>query len=216
MIRGILFDLDGTLTDTLTDIAGAMNRALTLHGLPEYPVEAYKYLVGDGVKKLAMRAVRERQDLYPDVLRDYQAYYETHNQVQTDLYPGIAQTLAALAERGLTLCVFSNKPHNDTVNVVRRYMPEVPFRVIRGQMEGVPVKPDPAGALLTADEAGIEAGDFLYCGDTSTDMRCAVNAGMHPVGVTWGFRPEAELRENGAEYIIHHPMELLSVLDGMA
>ena len=123
MYKAVLFDLDGTLTDTLQDIAAAMNRALRLHGLPEFVVDDYKYLVGDGARKLAERAVRDRLDLQMAVLRDYQAYYETHNLVTTKPYEGIPELLAALAGRGLKLCVLSNKLHADTCHVVSHFFP---------------------------------------------------------------------------------------------
>ena len=213
MYKAVLFDLDGTLTDTLRDIACAMNRALRLHGLPEYAVEDYKYLVGNGAKKLAERAVRDRLDLQMAVLRDYQAYYETHNLVTTKPYEGIPELLAALAGRGLKLCVLSNKPHADTSHVVSHFFPQIPFAAVRGQMEGVPVKPDPTGALAVAREIQAAPESFLYLGDTSVDMTCARNAGMHPVGVTWGFRTAEELRSAGAELLISHPPELLAHLD---
>ena len=213
MYKAVLFDLDGTLTDTLRDIADAMNHALSLHGLPEFAVEEYKYLVGNGAKKLAERAVRDRLDLQMAVLRDYQAYYETHNLVTTQPYEGIPELLSALADRGLKLCVLSNKPHADTCHVVSHFFPQIPFAVVRGQMEGVPVKPDPTGALAVAREIQAAPESFLYLGDTSVDMTCARNAGMHSVGVTWGFRTAEELRSAGAELLISHPPELLARLD---
>lgn len=211
-IQAALFDLDGTLTDTLTDIADAMNRALAQFGLPTWPVEEYKYLVGNGAEVLSQRAVRGRSELAEDVRRVYQAWYETHNQVTTRPYPGIGEMLSALQHRGIALAVFSNKPHADTVNVVKHYFPEVPFRCVRGQQEGTPVKPDPAGALVIAQAMGVAPENFVYLGDTRVDMTCARRAGMHPVGVLWGFRQEAELRESGAEAIIRQPEELLALL----
>jgi len=207
-IRAVLFDLDGTLTNTLHDIAFAMNRALTLNGLPAWPEDAYRYLVGDGAKKLAERAVREHTDMQAKVLNDYQQYYQEHACDTTRPYDGVPEMLDRLHAMGLKLCVFSNKPHQDTLTVVRRYFPDVPFDVVRGQVEGVPVKPDPAGALLAARSAGVEPARFLYLGDTATDMRCARNAGMTPVGVLWGFRDEKELIENGAARVIARPEEL--------
>lgn len=210
--KAVVFDLDGTLTNTLEDIAFAMNRSLRLHGLPEFPTEAYKYLVGDGAATLARRACREQTELAPSVLREYQAYYKDHTTDRTAPYPGVQDMLQALTARGLRLAVFSNKPHADVQTVVRHYFPGVPFEVVRGQIEGVPVKPDPAGALAVADEMGLAPADFLYLGDTGTDMHCAVNAGMHPVGVLWGFREEKELRESGAKAVIAEPMELMELL----
>jgi len=207
--QAILFDLDGTLTNTLEDIAFAMNRALRMHGLPEHPVEKYRYLVGSGARKLAQRAVGERGDVMESVLKTYQAYYQEHNLDKTCPYEGVTELLEALQKQGVKLCVFSNKPHADTCRVVEHFFPEVHFAAVRGQMEGVPVKPDPAGALAMAEALGVAPADFLYLGDTDVDMICARNAGMRPVGVTWGFRDEEELRAAGAERLIHHPMDLL-------
>lgn len=209
MIQAVLFDLDGTLTNTLEDIAFAMNRALRMHGLPEHPVDAYRYLVGNGAKVLAQRAVGDRLDLAEQVQRDYQAYYEKHNLIQTKPYEGIPELLAALQAKGLKLCVFSNKPHADTCRVVAHFFPAVDFTLVRGQKEGIPVKPDPAGALLMARELGIPPEDFLYVGDTDVDMLCARRAGMHPMGAAWGFRGEKELRDAGAEKVMNRPDELL-------
>lgn len=212
LIKAVLFDLDGTLTDTLRDIADAMNHSLHLHGLPEWPVDAYRYLVGNGAKKLAERAVRERQELALAVQKEYQAYYETHNLVTTRPYEGVPEMLDALQAHGIKLAVFSNKPDADTKNVVQHFFPDVPWIDVRGQVSGIPVKPDPAGALLTAQALGEAPQDILYLGDTSTDMCCARNAGMIPVGALWGFRTEDELRESGAIRCLSHPCEILGAL----
>ena len=211
-IQAALFDLDGTLTNTLQDIADAMNRALAQHGLPGWTTEEYKYLVGDGVKILAQRAVRDRQDMAGAVRETYQRWYATHSQVTTQPYPGITEMLTALRQRGIRLAVLSNKPHADTVRVVSHYFPNIPFDQVCGQKEGVPVKPDPTGAMVVAQSMGIAPENFVYLGDTAVDMRCAQNAGMHPVGVLWGFRQEDELRESGAETVIRHTMELMDLL----
>lgn len=213
MIRAVLFDLDGTLTNTLQDIADAMNRALRLHGLSEWPLEAYRYLVGDGAKKLAQRAVRDRGELAQSVQREYQAYYQEHTQVTTCPYEGVPKLLKMLQERQIKLAVFSNKPDADTKNVVAHFFPEINWASVRGQVEGIPVKPDPTGALLTAQAMGVQPAEVLYLGDTATDMLCATNAGMLPVGALWGFRTEAELRESGAKHLIGQPLELLHLLE---
>lgn len=211
-MKAVLFDLDGTLTNTLDDIADAMNRSLRLHDLPEWPVDAYRYLVGDGAKKLAERAVRERQELAISVQQTYQAYYQEHTRVKTQPYAGIPEMLEAIQARGVPMAVLSNKPDADTKNVVAHFFPEIRWAVVRGQVEGVPVKPDPTGALAVAAAMGVEPGEVLYLGDTATDMHCAVNAGMHPVGAVWGFRTAQELQESGAEHLAAHPKAVLDFL----
>ena len=213
MVRAVLFDLDGTLTNTLEDIADAMNRSLRLHGLPEWPLDAYRYLVGDGAKKLAERAVRDRQELALSVQQEYQAYYQEHTRVKTQPYAGVPEMLRALQDKGLKLAVFSNKPDADTKNVVAHFFPGIPWTAVRGQIEGVPVKPDPTGALAVAEALQIPPAEFLYLGDTATDMHCAVNAGMLPIGALWGFRTAEELQSSGARQLVQHPMDVLSCLE---
>ena len=132
-IKAVLFDLDGTLLDTLQDIADSMNRALRENGLPEHPVDAYRYFVGDGVKTLAQRATGFREDAIPAVLNAYQAYYSAASRNTTRPYPGIMEMLAALNARSLPVCVFSNKPHPDTLTVTAYYFPKISFAAIRGQ-----------------------------------------------------------------------------------
>lgn len=208
-LKAVLFDLDGTLTNTLQDIADAMNRALRLHGLPEWPVDAYRTLVGDGARVLAQRAVRDQQALAQSVRAEYQAYYERHNLVASRPYDGIPEMLRALQSAGVKLAVFSNKPHADTRNVVSHFFPDIRWAAVRGQVEGIPVKPDPAGALLVADALDVPPADILYLGDTGTDMRCAVNAGMLPVGALWGFRTREELLQCGARHIAECPGQVV-------
>lgn len=208
-IKAAIFDLDGTLTNTLQDIACAMNRALRLHHLPEFAVDEYRYLVGDGAKTLARRAVRDRLELAESVQKEYQAYYEKHTLDTTKPYDGIPELLHMLAEQGIQLCVLSNKPHADTCGVVKHFFPDVPFAVVQGQVDSVPVKPDPAGALNIAGKLGLPPEQFVYLGDTNVDMRTAVSAGMHAVGVTWGFRSAEELKQFGAEILLDNPQNLM-------
>ncbi len=212
MTKAILFDLDGTLTDTLSDIADAMNRALSLHGLAQWRREDYRYLVGNGARVLAERAVRGRSDAVNDVLGSYQAWYETHSMVKTKPYEGIPELLEALCAQGYSLCVLSNKPDADTKRIVAHFFPNIPFASVRGQRPGIPTKPDPASALATAENLGLQTADFCYLGDTSIDMTCARRAGMMPIGVLWGFRDEKELRDSGAAHIIQKPEDLLQIL----
>jgi phosphoglycolate phosphatase len=211
-IRAVLFDLDGTLLNTLEDIADSMNRALSDHGLPEHPLNAYRYFVGDGVKTLAKRATGFKEELVPIVQKAYQTYYAAGSRNKTRPYNGVNIMLAELKRRGLKLCVFSNKPHQDTLNVMAYYLPDTHFDAVRGQKENVPVKPDPTGALDIARELQIPTKDFLYVGDTGVDMACANAAGMIPVGALWGFRLREELVEHGARYLIAKPEELPALL----
>lgn len=212
-IQAVLFDLDGTLLNTLEDIADSMNRALFENGFPEHPLEAYRYFVGDGVKTLTKRATGFKEDLVPIVQKAYQSYYAAGCRNKTRPYEGVAKMLAGLVQRGLKLCVFSNKPHQDTLNVMAYYFPDMRFDAIRGQKENVPVKPDPTGAIEITRELGIPPEDFLYVGDTGVDMACANAAGMIPVGALWGFRPREELMEHHARHMIEKPEELLCLLD---
>ena len=146
------------------------------------------------------------------VRRDYQAYYEQHALDTSRPYPGIPELLHTLSAQGLKLCIFSNKPHADTCHVVAHFFPEISFTEVRGQVEGTPVKPDPAGALAIANSLRLAPSAFLYLGDTATDMRCAVRAGMHPAGVLWGFREADELWAAGAEQVIAQPEEALQLI----
>ncbi|MBR6028649.1 MAG: HAD family hydrolase [Clostridia bacterium] len=212
MIQAALFDLDGTLTDTLRDIADAMNRSLSRLGLPAFPIDAYRYLVGDGAKVLARRCAGGHPEMAGELQAIYQADYERHTLVTTRPYDGIPELLTALRERGVRTAVLSNKPDADTRGVVRHFFTGS-FDLVRGQLPGVPLKPDPTAALSICEALGLPPERWLYFGDTAVDMTCARNAGMHPVGVTWGFREAEELREAGAESLISRPEEALSLLN---
>ena len=211
-MKAVLFDLDGTLTNTLDDIADSMNHALQLNGLPSHPVDAYRYMVGNGARKLAERAIGERKDLLDAVYNAYMEHYKDHAADKTCAYEGTTQLLKALIQRGILICVLSNKPHRDTVTVVNHYFPDIRFDAVQGQVEGVPVKPDPAGALALARKLNTDPSDFAYLGDTGVDMTCAVRAGMHPFGALWGFRDADELKKTGAEILLKSPPELLAYI----
>lgn len=209
-----LFDLDGTLLDTLTDLADAANHALASVGRPTHPQEAYRTLVGQGVRQLFIDGLGpEHGHLVDDAIAAHLAYYEDHRFDTTRPYPGIEPLLEALAERGVRLGVLSNKPDEATQDVIARYFPEQPWAYVRGHRSGTAAKPDPHAAIEATRTLGIPAERWLYVGDTSVDMQTGKGAGMFTVGVTWGFRSEAELREHGADAIIHEPAELVPLLD---
>jgi phosphoglycolate phosphatase len=211
--RAVLFDLDGTLADTLADLANATNWALTQLGCPMHPLDSYRHMVGDGARQLCARALPpDKQSLTDEAVRLMRQHYEAHCFDMTRLYPGIAEVVATVAKRGHRLAVLSNKPDDFTKRTIAHYFQPSPFDVVRGQLPNVPLKPDPAAALQIAKELSIPAGQWLYLGDTNTDMRTARAAGMHAVGVLWGFRDLEELEEAGAERLIRRPLELLELL----
>ena len=215
--QAVLFDLDGTLLDTLSDIASAANAALALEALPTHPDAAYRQFIGDGVDMLFRRAFPPDQD--PDAARidrcvhHFHATYATSWNVASEPYPGITDLLDALTNLGLPLAILSNKPDEFTKLCAAHYLGDWSWRAILGQREGVPRKPDPTAALTIADHLGVAPADFVYVGDSSVDMRTAHAAGMLAVGVSWGFRSVEELQATGAQAILNHPLELLPLLD---
>lgn len=214
-VKAVLFDLDGTLLDTLQDLGDAMNRVLDRRGYSTHPVESYRWFVGEGARTLVERALppeRRGEQEIDSALADYRADYTVNWKVATKPYDGIPELLAELSRRGLVLGVLSNKPHAMTVKCIEGCFPETRFQALLGQREEVAKKPDPAGAHEAARLMGCEATEVLYVGDTATDMETARAAGMFALGATWGFRPESELREHGASAIIHHPRDVLAFL----
>lgn len=212
MKKCVIFDLDGTLVHSLPDIAAAMNRSLQKYGLPVFEESAYKYKVGNGVLKLTERSVGEHKELYDQVLAAYKADYAVNNQVNSHAYKGVPELLKGLTEKGVDVCVLTNKDQKDAERVLGYYFPEVHFSVIRGRMEGVPLKPDPSGALVIAGLLGLAPEDCWYVGDTSTDMKCGNAAGMETIGVLWGYRPREELVANGARHLVTEPEEILDLV----
>ena len=210
--ESIVFDLDGTLLDTLDDLADSMNHVLRERNFPTYDTEAYRYFVGGGAVALVQRTLPpEKQDneLIEDCVREFRERYTSNWNVKTRLYGGVADMLDALSSRPVRMAIFSNKPDDFVRLCVREYLARWEFAAVLGQRDGIPLKPDPGGAFQAARSLNAEPQDVLYVGDTGTDMKTAVNAGMFPLGVLWGFRPEAELREHGAVELISKPSELL-------
>lgn len=215
--RCVLFDLDGTLVDSLADLADSMNRVLIRQGLPPHPTEAYRYFVGDGMVNLVQRALppgnNNRQDLIQDCVREMRQEYGLHWADTTRPYPGIAELLDALATRGIEMAILSNKPDRLTQEVVRTLLPNWHFAAVAGAKETIARKPDPAGALHIANLLHREPADFLYLGDTNTDMQTARAARMFAIGALWGFRTADELKKNGAQALLSVPIELCALLD---
>ena len=211
--RAVMFDLDGTLADTLRDIAAAGNHALTSMGRSPLDLPRYRQFVGWGIHYLIEHALAtDDPDEIDRGVALSRGYYAAHGEVHTRLYPGIAELLDGLTERGIPLAVFSNKPDPATRQVVDHLLSPWRFADVRGAREGVPLKPDPTVALDLARQIGVPAADWIYVGDSEVDMETASAAGMFGVGVLWGFREEPELRRSGAKAIIRRPTELLSLL----
>jgi phosphoglycolate phosphatase len=211
--EAVLFDLDGTLLDTLEDLAGAMNRVLDDLGCPTHPVDAYRYFVGEGIVNLVRRALpadRRGEAAVEDCIARMRAAYAEHWADHTHVYDGVPAMLDALTARGLPMAVLSNKPHDFTVRCVQRFLGRWTFAAVQGVAPDVPAKPDPTGARAVAARLGIAPGRFLYAGDTGTDMQTAVAAGMFPLGVLWGFRPAAELTAAGALALAPAPADVLT------
>ena len=215
--RAVIFDLDGTLLDTLGDIANSCNNALMKHGFPTHPIDAYRYFVGDGAAMCVKRALPEgnRDDgTVRRCLEAYSEYYGRNWDVRTRPYDGVPEMLDVLKKRGLVLAVLSNKPHDFTQICVAELLPHWSFECVQGVSDDVPPKPDPTGAAKVAAALGTSADEILYVGDSDTDMKTATAAGMFAVGVLWGFREADELSANGARKLIAKPADLLDIIDG--
>jgi phosphoglycolate phosphatase len=212
----VLFDLDGTLLDTLEDLGDSMNAALQSLGYPAHGMDSYRYFVGDGVEILARRALPDGARLDEAVVREcvtrMRAEYGRRWKDKTRLYDGMAELLDGLVRRGVKSAILSNKPHPAVVEVVEHFFGRWHFDAALGARPGVPIKPDAGAALEVARVMAVAPAAFLYVGDTNTDMATAVAAGMFPVGVLWGFRTEKELRESGAQAVAARPQEILDLL----
>jgi phosphoglycolate phosphatase len=213
----ILFDLDGTLLDTLADLGESMNEVLASFGHATHEIGAYKQFVGDGVANLVRRALPAAAAADPlavdRCVREMRRIYGARWDAKTRPYPGVAEVLTALAERGVEMAVLSNKPNDLTQQVVARFLGAWRFAAVVGARPDVPRKPDPTAALQIAASMRREPANFLYVGDTDTDMRTADAAGMYALGALWGFREADELRQAGARALLATPGELLSHLD---
>jgi phosphoglycolate phosphatase len=213
--KAIIFDLDGTLLNTLDDLGNAMNRVLSDRGFPTHPIEQYRSFIGDGVEKLIKRALPEKNSNEATVHTCIEAYLENYRKNwnrHTRPYQGIPELLDSLKERGLRIAVLSNKPHETTILCVEGFLQRWAFDAVLGHRDGIPHKPDPAGALEISKRLNTPPAAFLYLGDSGVDMETAVAAGMFAVGVLWGFRGAEELEERGAQALISHPLDLLNLL----
>lgn len=213
--EAIVFDLDGTLLNTLNDLGNAVNRVLSQHGFPAHKLDKYRYFVGDGAKMLVIRALPEHQrneKVIDTCLQDFKNDYGQHWNVETSLYDGIPDMLDKLSSRRIKLAILSNKPHEFTIRCVTEFLSKWIFDVVLGQQTSIPLKPHPAAAFEVADRMNIPVSSFLYLGDSAVDMQTAVAAGMYPVGAMWGFRSPEELKENGAKALLQYPSDIFTLL----
>ena len=212
----VIFDLDGTLLDTVADLANATNQALEQCGYPTHPVEAYYQFVGNGINKLFARALPAEHSTEENVQRIrslFVPYYNEHNADCSCPYVGVVDLLCQLRSGGVQIAVASNKYHEATLKLVTHFFPDIDFAAIYGQREGVPIKPAPDVVYDILNDTGVAKEEPLYVGDSGVDMQTARNAGVESVGVAWGFRSVEELLENGASHVIHKAEEILRIIE---
>ncbi|MCD8167573.1 MAG: HAD family hydrolase [Bacteroides sp.] len=215
MIRLVIFDLDGTLLNTVADLAESTNYTLNKLGFPVHPTENYKFFVGNGINKLFERALPQEartEENIQQVRTLFLPYYASHSHDKSSPYPGIPELLNKLREKDISLAVASNKYHQGTLELIAYYFREFPFIKVLGQREGINPKPDPSIVEEILQESGIKKEETLYVGDSGVDMQTALNAGVTACGVTWGFRPRTELEQFSPAYIVDTPEEILPIL----
>ncbi len=217
MYKACIFDLDGTLTDTLDSLTYSVNATLKELSLSPITGEQCKSFVGSGARVLVAKSIRaaggDEKLLLDKAMEIYKRIFQKYCTYHVTPYDGIRTLLSTLKQKNLKLAVLSNKPHIQTVDVVTSFFENDTFACVQGQMEGVPRKPDPQGALMIAEILGTDKRECLYIGDSDVDMQTGRAAGMDTVGVTWGFRTREVLKENGATYLIDKPEELIGIVE---
>lgn len=216
MKKAVIFDLDGTLSDSISSMKYCGDRALAEYGFRNITVDEYKIFVGDGAATLIKRCLKaagdENLEYFDRAFAKYMEEFKEHAMYGVKPYDGVVELLKALKEKGLKLAVLSNKPHQGTIEVVENLFGKDVFDCLMGQQDGVPIKPAPDGVFSIARELGMEVEDFLYVGDTCTDMQTGKSAGAFTIGVLWGFRDRQELEENHADAIVEKPIQILDYI----
>lgn len=216
MIKACIFDLDGTLTNSLNSIAYFVNRETEKYGIPAIPAEDFKMLTGNGARTLIRRILERYNKWNPEledkILKEYNQAYDNDALYLCTAYAGVHSLLKGLCEKNVSLNVLSNKPNPTTKQIVKTLFGEETFSYIFGARESVPLKPDPAGVYEILNLLNIKKEECLYIGDTSTDIQTGKNAGLFTVGVLWGFRSRKELEDAGAKAIVDYPTEILKLL----
>ncbi|EJU27147.1 HAD family hydrolase [Selenomonas sp. CM52] len=215
--KAVIFDLDGTLVDSLADLSDSVNLMLESYGFPTHEMEKYRYFVGNGSKKLMERTLpRDKAasaEFVEEALVKYKAIYKERLLEKTRPYNGVRELLAELKSRGIPLAVCTNKHNDAALTIVKILFAPGTFEEVLGDRPGFPKKPNPATPLEIASHLGVKPDEVAYLGDTSVDMETAVHAGFLPVGVLWGFRPEEELVKSGAKVLLKAPLELLEKVE---
>lgn len=212
--KGVIFDLDGTLVNSLTDLANSVNTVLTEYNLPTYDIESYKYRVGNGIRKLVERSLPEdKQDLLEPALARFKEIYAKHNLDHTAPYEGIVELLKSLQQQNIKIGVCTNKHDEAAKEIICIIFGENIFDEIIGDKQGLKRKPDPGKVLMIAKHWQLKPEEIAYLGDSDVDMQTAQNANMLAVGVLWGFRDAEELQKNGADILLKNPLELLTKVD---
>lgn len=213
--EAVIFDLDGTLVNSLEDIANSLNAVLEKHNFPTYDIHTYKQLVGKGLRNLVRDALPETQRNEQLIAACFNEMYELYQNTctnKTKPYTGISDLLHELVVNGIKIAVLSNKADELTKKIVLTLFPDIHFEFIVGMTDEVKRKPDPQGAVQISKGLEIQPDKILFVGDTGIDMQTASNSGMHAAGVLWGFRTKEELIQNGAKYTFEHPIELLKII----
>ena len=213
MKKTVIFDLDGTLLDSIEDIASSMNKVLESLQLPTHKIEDYKHFVGGGVDILVDNALsNQSKEIKDEVTKRFKIEYDGKLHSKTLPYDGIYELLDELKKLDINLAVLSNKPHEFTVSYVNHFFKNYNFKEIHGQKKDVPKKPDPKAALDIVKCLDSSCENTYFIGDTKIDMQTAKSANMTAIGVLWGFRDEKELRENGADFIVKEPLEIINII----
>ena len=210
MPKLVIFDLDGTLLNTIEDLGTAVNYALELRGLPQHSIARYRDMVGHGIRQLVINALGQAagEPLTDEVLADFVDYYVAHIDVHTRPYPGMQQLLSRLQNRGIMLAVASNKFQEGAEKLVSEFFPDINFVAVLGNSPELPLKPDAAVVQLIMEKAGVGREETVFVGDSATDMKTASNGGVRSIGVSWGFRPRTDLQASGAMDIADNAEEL--------
>ena len=213
MKKTVIFDLDGTLLDSIEDIASSMNKVLESLQLPTHKIEDYKYFVGGGVDILVENALsNQSKEIKDEVIKRFKIEYDGKLHSKTLPYDGIYELLDELKKLDINLAVLSNKPHEFTVSYVNHFFKNYNFKEIHGQKKDIPKKPDPKAALDIVKCLDSSCENTYFIGDTKIDMQTAKSANMTAIGVLWGFRDEKELRDFGADFIVSNPLEILKII----